>query len=55
LKETLDKETDLLQPIDRLNIIANKENKEQKIEKFLRSMSDPKKWERYIELVMKDF
>jgi hypothetical protein len=27
LKETLDKETDLLQTIDRLKIIANKENK----------------------------
>lgn len=47
LKETLDKETDLLQTIDRLKIIANKENKEQKIEKFLKSMSDPKKWTRY--------
>lgn len=48
MKETLDKETDLLQTIDRLKIIANKENKEHKIEKFLKSMSDPKKWKRYV-------
>jgi len=40
----LDKETDLLQTIDRLKIIANKENKEEKIKKFLNAMSDPKKW-----------
>jgi len=33
-----------LQTIDRLKIIANKENKEEKISKFLKSMSDPKKW-----------
>ncbi len=44
LKEVLDKETDLLQTIDRLKIIANKENKEEKVNKFLKSMSDPKKW-----------
>jgi hypothetical protein len=42
----LDKETDLLQTIDRLKIIANRENKEEKINKFLKAMSDPKKWER---------
>ena len=46
MKETLDKETDLLQTIDRLKIIAAKDNKEHKIEKFLKAMSDPKKWTR---------
>ena len=40
----MDKETDLLQTIDRLKIVANKENKEEKISKFLKAMSDPKKW-----------
>ena len=30
-KQVLDKETELLQTIDRLKIIANKENKEEKI------------------------
>ncbi|EAS01129.2 IQ and ubiquitin-like domain protein (macronuclear) [Tetrahymena thermophila SB210] len=44
LKQILDKETDLLQTIDRLKIIASKENKEEKINKFLKQMSDPKKW-----------
>ena len=42
LKETLDKEIDLLQTIDRLKISANKDQKVQKIEKYLKAMSDPK-------------
>lgn len=46
LKQILDKETELLQTIDRLKIIANKENKEAKIAAFLKSMSDPRKWKR---------
>jgi hypothetical protein len=46
LKETLDKEIDLLQTIDRLKISANKEQKIQKIEKYLKAMSDPKQWKR---------
>ena len=44
MKHILDKETDLLQTIDRLKIIAAKENKDEKIKKFLKQMSDPKKW-----------
>lgn len=47
LKETLDKEIDLLQTIDRLKISANKDQKVQKIEKYLKAMSDPKQWVRY--------
>lgn len=47
LKETLDKEIDLLQTIDRLKISAGKDQKVQKIEKYLRAMSDPKQWKRY--------
>jgi len=46
LKETLDKEIDLLQTIDRLKISASKDQKVQKIEKYLKSMSDPKQWVR---------
>ena len=46
LKETLDKEIDLLQTIDRLKISANKDQKVQKIEKYLKAMSDPKQWKR---------
>lgn len=46
LKETLDKEIDLLQTIDRLKISANKDQKVQKIEKYLKVMSDPKQWVR---------
>ena len=46
LKETLDKEIDLLQTIDRLKISANKDQKIQKIEKYLKAMSDPKQWKR---------
>lgn len=44
LKSILDKETELLQTIDKLKIVANKENKQEKIRKFLKSMSDPKLW-----------
>lgn len=46
LKQLLDKETELLQTIDRLKINAGKVNKQEKIQQFLKSMSDPKKWER---------
>ena len=46
LKETLDKEIDLLQTIDRLKISAGKDQKVQKIEKYLKAMSDPKQWTR---------
>lgn len=44
LKSVLNKETDLLQTIDRLKIIANHKNKDEKINKFLKAISDPKKW-----------
>jgi hypothetical protein len=44
LEQLLHKETKLLQTIDRLKITANYQNKDQKIEKFLKSMSNPKKW-----------
>jgi hypothetical protein len=33
-----------LQTIDKLKIIANKENKQEKIKVFLKGMSDPKLW-----------
>jgi hypothetical protein len=36
----------LLQTIDRLKISAGKDQKVQKIEKYLKSMSDPKQWVR---------
>jgi hypothetical protein len=48
LKETLDKEIDLLQTIDRLKIVANKGQKIDKIDKYLKDMSDPKLWTRYL-------
>lgn len=44
MKYILDKETELLQTIDKLKIVANKENKQEKIRKFLKGMSDPKLW-----------
>ena len=44
LEQLLHKETKLLQTIDRLKIKAFHINKEQKIEKFLKLMSNPKKW-----------
>ena len=46
LKQLLAKETELLQTIDRLKINASKINKQEKIQQFLKSMSDPKKWKR---------
>jgi hypothetical protein len=48
------KETKILQQIDRLKIQANVSNKDEKINKFLKAMSDPKLWrrgdERYTEV-----
>ena len=44
LKQLLDKETELLQTIDRLKINATKLNKQDKIQQFLKNMSDPKTW-----------
>ncbi|CAG9315589.1 unnamed protein product [Blepharisma stoltei] len=44
LEQLLHKETKLLQTIDRLKITAGYQNKEEKIAKFLKAMSDPKKW-----------
>jgi len=46
LKQLLDKETELLQTIDRLKINAQKLNKQDKIQKFLGSMANPKEWKR---------
>ena len=40
------KETKLLQTIDRLKITASSVNREDKINKFLKAISDPKKWTR---------
>ena len=40
------KETKILQQIDRLKIQANSKNKQEKINNFLRAMSDPKLWKR---------
>ena len=45
LQQLLAKETKLLQTIDRLKIIAAKENKKLKVQKKLDLMSMPKKWE----------
>jgi len=44
MKQLLEKETELLQTIDRLKIEANKQNREEKIQNFLKAMSDPKRW-----------
>jgi hypothetical protein len=44
LQELLHKEISLLQPIEKLKIKANKENKNERIEKFLQKMSADKKW-----------
>ena len=44
LEQLLHKQTKLLQTIDRLKITANYQNKDEKIEKLLKSMSNPKKW-----------
>ena len=46
LKELLHKETKILQQIDKLKIQANGKNKTEKINNFLRAMSDPKLWKR---------
>ena len=46
LKSILDKETELLQTIDRLKLQANLENKDEKIKAFLKAISDPKCWPR---------
>ena len=46
MKQLLEKEIELLQTIDRLKIQANKENREEKIQAFLKAMSDPKIWKR---------
>jgi hypothetical protein len=46
LQQLLYKETKILQQIDRLKITANVANKEEKINKFLKAMSDPKNWHR---------
>lgn len=46
LQQLLYKETKILQQIDRLKITANVVNKQEKINKFLKAMSDPKHWQR---------
>ena len=47
LQELLHKEISLLQTIEKLKISANKENKNEKIENFLKKMSADKKWMRH--------
>ena len=44
LKKLLFKETKLLQTIDRLKVLAKKENKEVAVNKMLEKMSKPKRW-----------
>jgi hypothetical protein len=46
LQQLLNKETKILQQIDRLKITASGKNKNEKISNFLRAMSDPKLWKR---------
>ena len=46
LNQLLYKETKILQQIDRLKITANVSNKDEKINKFLKAMSDPNLWKR---------
>jgi hypothetical protein len=46
LHQLLNKETKLLQTIDKLKITANVQNREERIEKFLGSMAAPKLWKR---------
>jgi len=46
MQQLLNKETKILQQIDRLKIQANGKNKTEKINNFLRAMSDPKLWKR---------
>lgn len=45
LEQLLHKETKLLQTIDRLKITANHKNKQEKIEKLLKKMANPKNWQ----------
>lgn len=45
LAQLLDKETTLLQTIDRLKITANKDNRQKRIKKMLELMSEPKLWQ----------
>ena len=47
LQELLHKEISLLQSIEKLKISANKENRTEKIAKFLEKMSAVKKWKAY--------
>ena len=47
LQELLHKEISLLQTIEKLKISANKENRTEKIAKFLEKMSADKKWKVY--------
>jgi hypothetical protein len=47
LQELLHKEISLLQSIEKLKISANKENRTEKIAKFLEKMSADKKWKAY--------
>lgn len=46
LLQLLNKETKILQQIDRLKIVAAGKNKTEKIQNFLKAMSDPKLWKR---------
>ena len=46
LQQLLNKETKILQQIDRLKITAGTINKQEKIGEFLSAMSDPKLWKR---------
>jgi hypothetical protein len=46
LRVLLNKETKILQQIDRLKITAHDKNKNEKITNFLKAMSDPKLWKR---------
>lgn len=46
LRVLLNKETKILQQIDRLKITAHDKNKNEKISNFLKAMSDPKLWKR---------
>jgi hypothetical protein len=47
LQELLHKEISLLQTIEKLKITANKENKTERIQEFLKKMSADKKWKRH--------
>ncbi len=46
MQQLLNKETKILQQIDRLKIQASSKNKTDKVSNFLRAMSDPKLWKR---------